>query len=99
MLLLSDLTASSLLFGLIAPILFANSITFELESNLLNCSSSKPSLIIIPFFLVVAGAEPEVAFIGFISIAIDDGLCLDAGSFNRNTPSILVGSCPSFDLL
>jgi hypothetical protein len=60
LLLLPLLAVSSLFFGLTASIFFANSVTFGLESKWLNCSSSEPSLIIIPFFLVVAVAEPEV---------------------------------------
>ena len=90
LLLLWFLAVSSLFSGLTASIFFANSITFGLESNWLNCSSSEPSLIIIPLFLVVAVGEPEVAFVGLISINIDDGLCFDAGNFNRNTPYTFV---------
>jgi hypothetical protein len=74
------LEASSLFFGLTASIFFANSTTFGLESIWLNCSIFGPSLIIIiPFFLVKV--DPAVVvFVGFISIAIDDGLFLDAGN-------------------
>jgi hypothetical protein len=36
-------------------------------------------------------AEPVVAFIGFISIAIDDGLFLNVGSFSREALGMLVG--------
>ena len=65
---------------------FASYTTFRVESNCLICSSSEPDLIIIPFFFVVV-AEPVVAFIGwFISIAIDGGLFLNVGNFNRNAP-------------
>jgi hypothetical protein len=70
------LAVSSFVFGLTTSIFFANSTTFRLESNWSNCSSSKPSLIIIPFFLVPG--DPAIVFVGFISMAIDDGLCLDA---------------------
>jgi hypothetical protein len=89
------LAVSSLFFGLTASIFFANSTTFGLESNWSNCSSSEADLIIIPFFLVKA--DPEVVvFVRFISIAMDDGLCLDAGNFNRNTPCMLVAFFSQF---
>jgi hypothetical protein len=40
---------------------------------------------------VAVAAAAALVFAGFISIAIDDALCLEAGSFNRNTPCMLVG--------
>jgi hypothetical protein len=70
-LLLLLVVLSSFVFGFTVSIFFANSTTFGLENNCLICSSSEPDLIIIPFLFV---AEPVVAFIGFISMAIDDGL-------------------------
>ena len=72
------LLVSSFVFGLTASIFFTNSRTFGLESNWFICSSSEPDLIIIPFFFVT---EPVVAFIGFISMAIDGGLFLNVGNF------------------
>ena len=65
----------SLLLGLLS--------SFGLETNWLICSSSEPDLIIIPLFFV---PKPVLAFIGFISIAIDGGLFLNVGNFNRNAP-------------
>jgi hypothetical protein len=40
-----------------------------------------------PLFFV---PKPVLAFIGFISIAIDGGLFLNVGNFNRDTPGKLV---------
>jgi hypothetical protein len=61
---------------------------YKIESNWSGCSNSEPDLIIIPLLFFVMVTEPVVvaAFIGHISIAIDGGLCLDIGNFNRNTP-------------
>jgi hypothetical protein len=80
----AGLVVSSLTSGLIASIFFANSTIFGLESNWLNCSSSESDLIIIPllFFMVVK--------LAFTSIAIDGGVLLNVGNFNRYTPCMLV---------
>jgi hypothetical protein len=40
-----------------------------------------------PLFFV---PKPVVAFIGFTSMARDDGLFLNAGNFNRDTPGKFV---------
>ncbi|MFL6393084.1 MAG: hypothetical protein ACJ708_00295 [Nitrososphaeraceae archaeon] len=77
-LLLLLVVLSSFVFGFTVSIFFTNSTTFGLESNWFICSSSEPDLIIIPFFFVT---EPVVAFIGFISMAIDGGLFLNVGNF------------------